>query len=151
VLEIDLDIAGVTEAEEITPGRYMCKNDDDDDADGVADYDDGYNKDGIQGNADDANADEDDLVAITLRKVLPTDLTGPVTLSKNGSANRIKVWMSSLKGEGNEVSLPCTYDTPAELPAVLYVEGAQVSGSDRDVQLTLEHTVGALLLLTSLG
>ncbi len=69
VIQVDLDIAGVADADEETTGLYMCLNDDDDDADGVVDYDDGYNKDGVPGNADDANPDEDDLVAITLKQV----------------------------------------------------------------------------------
>ena len=121
-------------------GRYMCLNDDDDDGDGVVDYDDGYNKDGIDGNADDENPDEDDLVALTLRRVLPDCLTGTVTLSKADAGNRIKVWTSATKGEGNEVTLPATYDTPADLPRTLYVEGVATSDAPRDVELKLEYT-----------
>ncbi len=92
------------------------------------DYDDGYNKDGIPDNADDANPDEDDLLAITLREVLPSGLTGTVTLSAPEGGARIKVWTSATKGVGNEVTLPATYNVPDDLPVSLYVEGVAASG-----------------------
>ncbi|MHC4621441.1 MAG: hypothetical protein ACYTEQ_27170, partial [Planctomycetota bacterium] len=45
VVRADIDIAGVDEGNEFTVGGYVQYNDDDDDDDGVADVDDGYNKD----------------------------------------------------------------------------------------------------------
>ncbi len=82
--------------------------------------------------------DEDDLVAVTLQKVLPTDLTGPVTLSTPAGGARVKVWESSTKGV--EVTLPKAYNTPGDLPKTLYVEGVAASDEQRDVELKLECT-----------
>lgn len=57
-----------------------------------------------------------------------SSLTGTVTLSAPSGGTRIKVWTSATKGVGNEVSLPATYNTPADLPKTLYVEDAAASG-----------------------
>jgi len=122
VAKADMQMTGLPEAEEEYPGGYLCENNDDDDGDGVVDYDDGYNKDGTPGNDDDTNVSENDLVLLTFQKVLPESMTGPVTLSKTDGGSRIKLWTSATKGEGNEVGLPATYQTPAELPETLYVE-----------------------------
>lgn len=47
-------------------GKIVVVNDDDDDWDGIVDYFDGYNWDGISGNADDATQDENELVPMKL-------------------------------------------------------------------------------------
>jgi hypothetical protein len=57
------------------PGKYVMANVDDNDHDGVIDYFDGYNRDGIAGNDDDLNAMEDDFVQVVLEAPAPIDLT----------------------------------------------------------------------------
>ena len=145
VLEVDQDMVGVDDTsqktEEITPGGFIALNSDDDDDDGVIDYDDGYNKDGVPGNDDDSNPDEDDLVKLTLNKVWPTDLTGNVTLKAIAGGAKIKIWGSQTKG-GTPITLPETYDTPSDLPEELWVEGIEASSSVRDITLALEYTIG---------
>jgi len=52
---------------------------DDDDRDGVLDWDDGFDKDGILENDDDKNSQENDLLRIEIKRVMPDDpqLSGP--------------------------------------------------------------------------
>ncbi len=141
MMQADVDLDGTDEGiDELDPGAFIALNDDDDDRDGVIDFDDGYDKDGIPGNADDENVDEDDLVELTVRSVLPSALTGPVTLSKSDPNDRIRLWTSAVKGEGNEVSLPAGYQTPAELPETLYVEGVLRSQAEKDVSLQVAYS-----------
>jgi len=70
----------------------------------------------------------------------PNALTGPLTLSKSDGGDRIKLWTSATKGDGNEVSLPAVYQTPSELPATLYVEGVVWSNAQKDVTLQVSYT-----------
>jgi hypothetical protein len=139
--EADLDIEGVADEDEDTVGAFLGVNNDDDDGDGVVDYDDGYNKDGKPGNEDDANAGENDLVLVTLR-VMPEGLTGKVVLRADGGGDHIRLWTSPKKGEGNRVVLPKTYDDPADLPRKLYLEAVAASRTQGDVQLVLKYTQG---------
>lgn len=140
---IDLDMEDVAEADEQNPGGYICLNDDDDDRDGVIDYDDGYNKDGEFDNEDDANADEDDLVKITIQRLHPADPARQVRLSKTDPGARVKVWSSPTKGLGNEIVLPKDYSV-AELPKELWVEGVATSGAERDVELKVAYATDGL-------
>jgi hypothetical protein len=126
VFEMDLDISGVSDASEMNPGKFLCRNKDDDDNDGVIDYDDGYNKDGIPGNADDANPDEDDLVQISL-SYEPSTLPGYAKLeSPYGGQNHIRVWTSPTKGIGNMIiggSDEKEVWPIGRMPPTLWVEG----------------------------
>ncbi|NLA41852.1 MAG: hypothetical protein GX874_10685, partial [Smithella sp.] len=138
VVEVDLDMEGVDDAIEETVGGFIALNDDDDDFDGVMDIDDGYNKDGIPGNDDDVNMSENDLVKITLNKVLPESLTGSLTLS---AGNGIKIWQSAIKG-GTALTLPVQFNTPADLPKELWIEGVMASTGIRDSFVKLEYEIG---------
>jgi len=138
VIEVDLDMEGVDDAKEETVGGFIALNDDDDDFDGVMDIDDGYNKDGIPGNDDDVNMSENDLVKITLNKVLPESLTGSLTLS---AGNGIKIWQSAIKG-GAALTLPVQFNTPADLPKELWIEGVMASTEIRDSFVRLEYEIG---------
>ena len=129
---------GVDDAIEETVGGFIALNDDDDDFDGVMDIDDGYNKDGIPGNDDDVNMSENDLVKITLNKVLPESLTGSLTLS---AGNGIKIWQSAIKG-GTALTLPVQFNTPADLPKELWIEGVMASTGIRDSFVKLEYEIG---------
>mgnify|MGYP001046003160 CR=1 FL=1 len=98
-------------------------------------------RDGIPRNDDDANEDEDDLVTVTM-SVTPANLPGQVTLTKADPGNRVKLWTSATKGEGNEQTLPPDPAwTPATVPAEpLYLEGCANSAELRDVTLQLKYT-----------
>jgi len=79
VFGVDLEADGVTEEMEDIAGTYVAVNNDDDDRDGVLDRDDGFDKDGIAGNADDKNSQENDLLQIEIKRVMSDDpqLSGP--------------------------------------------------------------------------
>ena len=62
VVRADIEIDGVDEANEFNIGGYVQYNDDDDDNDGVADVDDGYDKDGEDCNDANENTSENDFV-----------------------------------------------------------------------------------------
>ena len=122
VVEVDLDISGVADAVEVSPGGFVALNDDDNNWNGTPDKDDPK-----------PVTDEDDLVQITLHKVLPEDLTGEVTLEAIVGGSKIKLW----DDQDNLVSLPETYNTPADLPKHLWVEGLYSSSSLGDVELKM--------------
>jgi hypothetical protein len=126
VVQVDLDMADVSEGQEENPGDFIPLNDDDDDEDGVIDYED-YD-----------NAQENDFVEISLQ-VLPETLTGPVTLKANSGGTKIRVWEGITWG--SEVVLPKVYATPGDVPECLYAEGIAASGNARDVELVLEYMV----------
>ena len=65
---------------------------------------------------------------ITLNRVIPTALTGNVTLKATAGGNKIKLWQSSTKGS-SPITLPKIYAIPADLPKYLYVEGVETSSS----------------------
>jgi hypothetical protein len=130
-------MAGVDEDNEEFPGNYILYNKDDDDGDGIPDYDDGYNKNGIEGDDDDENIYENDLVSITLCGVEPYNyMTGQVTFDVTSGASKVKVWENSTKG--TEVSLPATFNTP--VGKAFYVEGIEPSDGPRDVTIKLMYT-----------
>jgi hypothetical protein len=142
-VDIQFVMDGLTEDNEEFPGRYILYNKDDDDDDGVVDYNDGFNEDTEDDNEDDENTAEDDLVKITLRDVQPNDyMTGTVTFDVTSGDSKVKVWKSKTKGEGKEINLPTDYNTPNDLAKELWVEGIDESGGPRDVEFTLSYTVG---------
>jgi hypothetical protein len=84
-----------------------------------------------------------DLVKITLRKVLPTDLTGNVTFKAIPPAavgTKIKIWQNETK-TGSPLSLPKTYATPSALPKELWVEGIDAISSPSDFILAMEYSI----------
>jgi len=130
ILAFDLDIttSGGDEG-------YIQVNDDDDDSDAVIDYDDGYNKDGITGNADDSNPNEGDLQPIYL-SFEPSDWSsGKVELSVlDGSSAHLKIWDDSKKGQGNLI-IPNGSEykaswSPNQLPETLWVEAVDMPSSN---------------------
>jgi hypothetical protein len=122
VVGIDLSASGTDEASEEDPGAFVGVNNDDDDGDGVVDYEDAN---GVAG--------EDDLVPITL------SISGPgpegVVLSwTNGS----KVGVYAGSDKSGPVSSGTHYAFN-QLPKTLYVEGKQASGGMRDVTFALAY------------
>jgi hypothetical protein len=130
VVEVDLDMSGVSDSEETCKGGYIGINDDDDDNSCWEDR-----------GEDGTVSGENDLVAITLHRVGPTGVTGTVELKALAGGTNVRVWTDPTKG--TQVGLPKTYSTPAELPKTLYVEGFSSSGL-RSVTLALEYTGGGL-------
>ena len=134
LLEVDVDMEGVQddyygygpETEETKPGGFIVLNDDDDNNNETPDKDEG----GVV-------AGEDDLVKIILRKVVPTNIQGVVTLNAIAGGSKIKAWESATKG--TLVTLPKTYATPTELPKELWVEGVETSSTARDITLALQY------------
>lgn len=138
-VEVRLTMDGVNEDNEEFPGNYILYNKDDDDGDGVLDYDDGYNKNGIEGDEDDENIYENDLVIIYLSWVEPSNyMTGTVTFDVTSGASKVRVWENSTKG--TQVSLPATFNTPGDLSKTFYVEGIEESSGPRDVTIKLTYT-----------
>jgi len=134
VVEVDLDIAGVADGQEMTVGGFLALNDDDDNDSNTPDKDE---------NGPVTN--EDNLVEIVLQRVRPEALTGNVTLKANAGSTSVRIWEASTKG-GTALTLPHSYATPSALPKSLWVEGYNASGSVRDVELALEFTLGASTL-----
>ena len=109
---------GVADGDEEDPGAYIAYNNDDDNENGVPDY---------QETAE--NTSEDDLVEITLIDCLPdsNDLTGFLQLKVEcGVAGNIKVWSSEHKGAGNLVIEGAGDEHWAigSVPGSLWVEGS---------------------------
>ncbi len=137
VIDVDLDISGVDEADEEDPGGFVALNDDDDDNDEVVDKDDAS----VPG--------EDDLIAISI-SYAPANLdegTLKLDVTSGGSKINGKVWTQLSKGVDNDLDLSddTTWDLstdPPDNPLTLYVEGYEVSGSVRDIEIKLEYTEG---------
>jgi len=126
VLQVDIDMDGVSDNKETAKGGFIALNDDDDDDNENADN-----------NENGPITNEDNLIKITLQKVKPIELTGDVVLKDDP---KINIWESATKG-GTAITLPKTYSTPSDLPKELYVEGFTASSSVRDIALTLEYSV----------
>jgi hypothetical protein len=133
---------GVNEDKEEFPGNFILYNKDDDNDNGVPDYD------------DTDNTAEDDLVKIILHWVEPAhcyyapqySITGTVTFNVTSGASKVKVWkahpsyptVNKLKYEQISFSPPPVYNTPYDLPKVFYVEGIEESDA-REVEFTLTY------------
>jgi len=125
VVGVNLGIAGLSEAEEEDPGKFVGFSNDDDNFDGVADCEESG-----------PVAGENDLAALSLSYGPPDLNVGQVTLMAVSGGSKIKVWTTSTKG--TRVSLPASWNLASEsVPSTLYVEGVAPSGSVRDVQLKL--------------
>lgn len=152
-VQVCLFMDGVIEDNEEFPGNYILYNKDDDDNDGVIDYNDGFNKDGIPGNDDDENTAEDDLVKIIPHWVEPANciygsfcsISGSVTFNVSPVGTKVKVWIADPcypmagKLKDAQITLPEEYETPDDLPKVFYVEGFEPSDGPRDVVFTLTY------------
>ncbi|MHC4545292.1 MAG: DUF6345 domain-containing protein [Planctomycetota bacterium] len=117
----------------------------------MPDYNDGFNKDTEDGNDDDENTLEDDLLRINPGCVYPTNyMTGTVTFDVTSGDSKVKVWEPNEFYPGvpqvkyKEITLPVTYDTPINPLKRFYVEGIEPSGGPRDVEFTLSYTVEGL-------
>jgi hypothetical protein len=124
IVEVDLNINGVSDADEENPGGYVGVNRDDDNGNGIADKDES----GTVNN-------ENDLVAIHLT-ITPTINTGTVTLSATSGGNKIKIWNEATKGTE---ALNSWNLASVSLPTILYVEGISADTNERDVVLTLTY------------
>jgi len=158
-LELDADLNGDgifaedDPLEYTSPGLIVPLNNDDDDGDGVMDYDDGFDKDNWPGTADDAMlktnpdgstspANDDELAEVHLT-ALPEGLgAGTVALELIQGQEQVRVWSSRDKGKENvlldaggingatsrkEWRLSQDIATLAELPPVLYLEGVKAA------------------------
>lgn len=72
---------------------------------------------------------------LTVKPVLPTNLSRQVTLSATGAASKIQVWNSA---KTQQISLPHTFSPTSN--TTFWVKGYQASSALRDVALTLTHT-----------
>jgi len=124
---VDLDIEGVTDADEENPGGFVSLNDDDDNANTTPDKEETG-----------PVSSENGLVKVVLQEV-PSPWTGAVRLEKVGSAGKIKIWTTAIKG--TEVVFsgtpPAVEFAATELPKELWVEGYESSDGPRDVGLRL--------------
>ena|GEM_PF-1973032 len=122
-VDVDISINGTNKG-------FVSVNDDDDDDDTVADYDDGYNKDGTGGNDDDACEGEDNLVPVNVSFEPNSWPHGKVEVFAFGDyKSSIRVWDHPNKLAEPNLVLPNgisylrEYAPPCNVPAVLYVEG----------------------------
>lgn len=84
-----------------------------------------------------AGLSQGDLVRVQLSVVQSVN-TGQVTLELASGAGKVNIWGSANKSDA--VTLPQTWTLPGDtLPAAIYVEGASLSDSARDVQLTVSY------------
>ena len=128
VVEIDLDIDGVTDALELTRGALIPVNDDDDNANGTVDVEDPP-----------TTANEDELKTITLR-IAPALNVGIVTLEDVSAYPGVEAWKQSNRTDYVDVWESVSWDLANETPpAELYVEGAEPSILARDVVLQLRY------------
>ncbi len=140
VVQVDLAIGSVPDADEESVGGFIPVNADNDNGSTVTDripatrdFDtDGYT--------------DDDLVSISLSLQPSTGLSGTLRLRKvEGGRDRIKVWVST--GKATEVPLPKTWTVGTDtIPATLYVEGLKEGQALRDIDLFLEHLQGGTVL-----
>ncbi len=143
------------------PGLIVGANDDDDDADGVIDYADGFNADGRAGTPDDDNAKEDEaLGAIQLTFGPLRGLAGgQVELEVTAGAEKIRLWSTPDRQPGTIVLDASMADSSGRVrkvwncapgstsqdgasgapPEKLYVEGLRHSNYLGDVRLTLRY------------
>jgi len=126
VVQVDLDMSGVSDSEETYKGGFIALNDDDDDT--QVDKDDG------------TVAGEIDLMGIHLN-ILPSLTIGQVKLEATDGSSKIDLWDGINKGPGHHITLPKTWDLSSEsLPAATWgVEGINTSSSLRDVELKLSY------------
>ncbi len=146
------------------PGRHVCANRDDDDEDGVLDFNDGFNADGELGTPDDVNDKEDNFVRMKLELPFPIDVSAAtVAVTIVGD---LRLWtvpgttprVLAPIGAGGHLVLPNTYDAQAlgfsETIRIvdLWVEGLNAppnKGADRvEVSVDLDGTGGAAILCT---
>ncbi len=130
VVQADLNIGTVPDADEMTVGGFVGLNADDDNGNNIPDKDENGQV-----------AGEDDLVPITLA-LHPAGMTiGSLELSCVQGATKIKIWTTPDKT--GPITLPMTWPV-ASLPPKLYVEGVETSAASRDVQLRLTYTDGII-------
>jgi|GEM_PF-3489789 len=130
VVGVNLNVAGVSEAQEEDPGKFMGFNNDDDNGNGVPDYQESG-----------PVAGENDLAALSLSYGPPDLNVGQVTLMAVSGGSKIKLWTTSTKG--TQVSLPASWNLASQsVASTLYVEGVAPSGGVRDVQLKLSYNNG---------
>lgn len=127
VVEADLDIAGLSDAEEEDPGGDCIVNSDDDNQNGIADREETGT---VYG--------ENELKQVTLA-IRPANLNrGEVKLQATGGLGKYKLWESASKG--TEVSLPRTWNLLSQSPpSSLWVEGIEASDSVADIPFRLSH------------
>jgi hypothetical protein len=130
VVDVNLELQGVTEEHEEDPGGFLALNNDDDDSDQVVDKDD------VNG-----VANENDMVHLVVQQVLPNTLP-PTDKVKLTWAPDAKVDVFENPNKTGPVDSGKEY-TLSQLPKTLYVEGDEVSGGLHDVQFDLSYTKGA--------
>mgnify|MGYP001002787440 CR=1 FL=1 len=123
------------EKEEQSPGKLAAHNDDDDNNNSTSDIE------------DSSVSDEDDLVKVTLSVKPETGLTGFRVVLDDPSTptNKVKVWTSSTKGSGNQITLPKTYimgtDTMPTTSDQFYVEGINTGATTLDLYVLTPNDV----------
>jgi len=116
VFDTRLNLDGVADGDEEEGGGYIAYNNDDDNENGVADWDETAE-----------NTAEDDLVEITLIDCLPSGITGFLELKVECDVSgNIKVWSSEHKGAGNLVieGEGDEHWAIGSVPGSLWVEGS---------------------------
>lgn len=136
VIDVDLDMSGVSDLYEETVGGFVAVNDDDDDDDGINDLVDGYNLDPNDPN-DDANASEDDLKSLSI-SFSPSMSVGTVSLTSNTNC---KFWTDSKKvSEPNQLTWDLSDSNDVAEFEYTKTNGLYVEGVDSIVRnITLSY------------
>jgi hypothetical protein len=124
-----LQIPGLSQTQKVVPGAVLAVNDDDDNANGQSDN-----------NESVAVANENDLLAVAMLPVLPRTARGPVILDAAGA--NVRVWQAPDK-QGGAITLPATFNSPADFPRQVFVEGLAASAAVHDVSLTAYYSDAA--------
>ncbi len=128
---VDADGNEIPDDEETNPGGFVVLNHDDDDGDGILDYEDSH----IAGG-------DDDFGELKLHELLPerlTELPGAIKLSFDPS--KVRIWKDRSKNAeviNNSTELDISMDHS------LYIEGIAASTRLRDVEIKAKYTPGPL-------
>ncbi|MGC9066565.1 MAG: hypothetical protein ACP5JO_08090, partial [Candidatus Ratteibacteria bacterium] len=126
VVGVNLMMDNLSEDAEVDTGSYIFLNWDDDNNNDTCDMD------------ETTVTNEDDVIPFNLSITPGNTNQTTVELSVPAGSSKIKIWTTATKG--TLVSLPKTWNLASEtIPATLYVEGVEKSGSERDITLRLKY------------
>lgn len=142
----------VTSSDQPRPGKIVIVNDNDDDADNITDYADGYNRNGTSGDSDDTPSSNERFIPLVLEVPAPVDLydariritydaSDPINdISSSGAilSGHMRIWTKNGNVARNanpiDAATPGDYVKPGTYPA----EKFGLSGSQRTVTLFIE-------------
>ena len=131
VVDLDFTSPDISDDDEVNPGAFVALNRDDDDDDGIADFQDTH----ITGG-------DDDFLELKLRELLPQALTGlPGTLKLTFNNTKVRLWKDRNK---NQEIFSGVTELSVTTEHTIYAEGIEASDNLRDVEIKARYTPGTL-------